>query len=85
MPHLNTKDVDVLLDYFLSEAQIAQIFFLWRPFLKDPKDDLVLEAAVASKSDYIVTFNERDFSGTEKYFGINVVTPQIFLKEQGLL
>lgn len=84
-PHLSAADIDSVLDYLLSRSSIHEVFFLWRPFLKDPKDDLVLEAAVASQSKYLVTFNVRDFVGVEKYFGIRVVTPQQFLVEQRLI
>lgn len=82
---LSSQDLDDFLDYFLSQSSIHEVFFLWRPFLKDPKDDLVLEAAVASQSKYLVTFNLRDFTDVDKYFGIRVVTPQQFLLEQKLL
>lgn len=85
LPHLSIEDIDGVLNYLLNRASIHEIFFLWRPFLKDPKDDLVLEAAVASRSQYLVTFNVRDFTDVEKQFGIKVVTPQEFLREQRLL
>lgn len=85
LPHLSAGDIDAVLDYFLSRASIHEVFFLWRPFLKDPKEDLVLEAAVASQSRFLVTFNLRDFVGVEKYFGIKVATPQQFLAEQRLI
>lgn len=82
---LEEADIDAILDYLLSRSSIQKIFFLWRPFLKDPKDDLVLEAAFAAQSQYLVTFNLRDFEGVEKAFGIKVVTPKEFLIERGLL
>jgi len=82
--NLTEKDIDTILDYFLSKSKIQKIFYLWRPFLKDPKDDLVLELAVKSQSKYIVTFNKRDFVGSEK-FGIKAVTPYEFLTFRGLL
>ena len=81
---LGADDVDGLLDYLCSVARLQEIFFLWRPLLVDPKDDLILELAVASRSDAIVTFNERDFRGAEQ-FGIRVLTPGTFLKEIGVL
>ena len=81
---LNKQDIDDILDYILSQSSIRQIFYLWRPFLKDPRDDLVLEVAVESQSEYIVTFNKRDFSGVER-FGIKVITPQEFMSERGML
>ena len=76
--NLSDDEIDVVLDYFLSQSEIRKIFYLWRPFLKDPKDDLVLEVAVESRSDYIITFNLKDFKGCDK-FGIKAITPQEFL------
>jgi predicted nucleic acid-binding protein len=81
---LNDQDINDILDYILCQSSIRQIFYLWRPFLKDPLDDLVLEVAVESQSEYIVTFNKKDFSGIER-FGIKVVTPQEFMAERGML
>ena len=66
-----------------SKSSIRKIFFLWRPFLKDPKDDLVLEVAVESQSEYIITFNTKDFKGCDK-FGIAVVTPQEYITMRGI-
>ena len=60
------------------------IFFLWRPFLKDPRDDLVLELAVEAECEYIVTYNQRDFAGVARS-GIRIVTPKEFLEMRGLL
>ena len=80
---LTETDIDAILDYILSQSNIQEIFYLWRPFLKDPKDDLVLEVAVESRSEYIITFNKRDFRGVEK-FGIKMVTPQEFMMERGI-
>ena len=81
---LNEKDIGAILDYFLSMSRVREIFYLWRPFLKDAKDDLVLEVAVESQSKYIITFNKKDFKGSNK-FGIEVVTPQEFMKIRGII
>ena len=80
---LSSQDIDSILDYFLSKSSIRKIFFLWRPYLKDPKDDLVLEVAVESQSEYIITFNTNDFKGCDK-FEIAVVTPQEFITMRGI-
>jgi len=48
------------VDFCQDIAAVAthhRIHFLWRPFLPDPKDDLLLELAVASGSGYIITHN----------------------------
>lgn len=66
-----------------SVAEINKIFYLWRPFLPDPEDDMLLELAVESGSQRIVTFNLRDFRGINQ-FGVFAVTPQEFLKEIGV-
>jgi putative PIN family toxin of toxin-antitoxin system len=75
-------DILNFLRYLCSIAHRQRVFFLWRPWLKDPKDDMVLEAAVASQSRYIITHNLRDFtgSGIEEYFGIVPMRPQEFLQ-----
>ena len=81
---LSKEDVDDLLDFLCKVAHHWPIFFLWRPFLRDPKDDLVLEVAVASQCDGIVTFNKRDFLGVHQ-FGLDAWTPKEFLQEIGVL
>ncbi len=81
---LTARDIDNILDYLCAVANHRAIFYLWRPFLKDPKDDMVLELAVTATCKYIVTYNQRDFQGAEQ-FGIQVVTPKEFLQAIGEL
>jgi predicted nucleic acid-binding protein len=71
-----------VLDYLCYMAIPQEIYFLWRPFLRDPKDDLVLELAVASQSSTIVTYNVKDFKGIEK-FNVKSAQPAAFLSELG--
>lgn len=80
--HLSHNEIDDVLNYLLSKSSLRKIYYLWRPFLKDPKDDLILEVAVESDSDYILTFNTKDFRGVDK-FDIEVLTPLEFLKKEG--
>jgi len=75
---LARRDIGDVLDYLCSQANRHKVHFLWRPFLSDPDDDMVLEAAVASGAKHIVTHNTRDFAGVEK-FGIRVLKPGAFL------
>jgi putative PIN family toxin of toxin-antitoxin system len=79
---LSAEDVSDIIDYLCSIGNLCPIYFLWRPFLKDPKDDMVLELAVEAQCQYIVTFNQRDFAGVEQ-FGLRVLTPQEFLRKIG--
>ena len=72
-------DIDDVLDYVCSIAEPHAIFYLWRPFLPDPRDDLVLELAVEAQASCIITHNLRDFAGTEQ-FGIEALSPGAFLR-----
>ncbi|MEO1233502.1 MAG: putative toxin-antitoxin system toxin component, PIN family [Myxococcota bacterium] len=77
---LEAEDVQAILDYVCSVARHQHIFFLWRPLLRDPKDDMVAELAFASGCDVIVTHNRRDFEQVES-LGVRVVGPAVFLRE----
>ena len=79
---LTESEIDDILDYICQIADKREIFYLWRPYLKDPKDDMVLELAVESESDYIITYNQKDFKGVSK-FGIKTLTPKAFLRKIG--
>ena len=81
---LTESDIDDILDYLCAVARREQVFYLWRPFLKDPGDDMVLELAVTAGCDFIVTYNKKDFSGVER-FGLGVLTPREFLEQIGEL
>jgi len=76
---ITPDDIRGFLDYVCSVANQRTVFFRWRPFLADPKDDFILELAIEAGCDFIVTYNRRDFAGAES-FGIRVVTPGEFLR-----
>ena len=80
VPLLNKHEINDLLDYLCKVSRHQTPFYLWRPFLRDPNDDMVVEAAVTGGCDSIVTFNSRDFAGVEQ-FGIGVMTPREFIIE----
>jgi len=77
--NLTDREIDDVLDYICRVARRQRIFFLWRPFLRDPKDDMLLELAMASRSDRIVTHNVRHFDGIEQ-FAVRPLTPGDFLR-----
>ena len=81
---LTDEEIEDILDYVCSVAIRQKIYFLWRPFLRDPADDMLLELAVASESGIIVTHNVRHFIGVEE-FGIQVQTPREFIKHIGAM
>lgn len=78
VPAYTPQQIDTFLNSVCSVAEEAFIYFRWRPFLTDPKDDLVFECALASGATHIVTHNVSDFRGTD-VLGISVVTPNQFL------
>ncbi len=55
------KEILAFLRYVCKMAHHQKIFYLCRPWLKDPKDDMVLELAVAAQCEYIITYNLKDF------------------------
>ena len=81
---LTAQAIDDIIDYLCSIAVQHQIHYLWRPVLPDPKDDMVLEVAVAGECDAIVTYNSKDFRGAEQ-FGIQILTPRDLLEQIGAL
>lgn len=74
---LALQDIDDFVEYFCSRSRLVQIYFRWRPALRDPDDDRILEVAVRTQS-AVVTFNARDFAGAER-FGIRVISPKEML------
>lgn len=80
--NFTTEEVDAALDFLCAVGHHQRIHFLWRPSLRDPRDELVLELAVAAGCRQIVTFNGRDFAGSER-IGVEAVTPGHFLRKLG--
>jgi putative PIN family toxin of toxin-antitoxin system len=79
---LGPEEVDNVIDYLCSVAHLQEIHFLWRPVLRDARDDHVLELAVEAGCGAIVTHNLRDFAGAED-FGVEAVSPGEFLRRIG--
>ncbi len=77
--YLTNEEVDRFIDYICAIGDKRKIHYLWRPFLKDVQDDMVLELAVESQSEFIITYNNKDFHGVEE-FGIQIKSPAEFLK-----
>lgn len=81
---LGLSDIDVsdIVNFLCENSNQREIFYLWRPTLDDEDDDFLLELAIESNCDFIVTFNEKDFVGSER-FGIRILRPNEFLKVLG--
>ena len=76
----SSAQIDEFIDSICAIAAEAVIYFRWRPFLTDPKDDLVFECALAGGADTIITHNVSDFEPC-RAFKVLPVTPAEFLKK----
>jgi len=78
---MSPEDVEGFLAAFASAAEPVDLNFLWRPQLRDPADELMLEAAVNGRAEALVTHNIGDFQSATERFGVRTMTPGVFLKE----
>lgn len=60
-------------------AEPVEMHFHWRPQLRDPGDEMVLETAVNGRADWLVTYNTRDYGEAPKLFGIGLATSKVML------
>ena len=79
IPSFTKNEIHRILDAVCLMAQHQKVFFAWRPFLKDPNDDLILELAVAASAPYIITHNISDFAGSDTV-GVRAITPSAAIK-----
>ena len=75
---LARDEADGLVDYMCDVGYRQPIHFLWRPTLTDPRDEFILELAVAANCNGIVTHNVRDFAGASR-FAVQIMKPGDFL------
>lgn len=78
---LSSEDVNAILDALAKVIIPVHLRFLWRPRLKDPADEMVLETAVNGAADRLVTFNVRHLAEAAREFGIPVMRPGEVWKE----
>jgi putative PIN family toxin of toxin-antitoxin system len=72
---LTEAQVLAFVDAVIAMVEPVEPHYLWRPQLRDPGDELVLEAAVNGQAEAIVTFNKRDFGAAPARFGVALLTP----------
>src|SRR3984957_10455323 len=77
---LKPARVAIFVDAVIAMVEPVESHFLWRPQLRDPADELVLEAAVNGRAAAIVTFNEQDFGAVPMQFGVEVSSPSDVLR-----
>lgn len=73
---LTHEEANQFVTAVIALAEPVSIHYLWRPRLRDPNDEMVLEAAVNGQASAIVTFNKRDYASVPSEFGIEVLLPR---------
>lgn len=76
---LNRADIDDFLDGLATVVRPVHFHYLWRPQLRDPKDEMVLATTMNGQADALVTFNIGDFSAAMTRFSPRLMTPSAFL------
>lgn len=77
---LSIEQVDLFLAALSDAIEPVELHFRWRPQVRDPADEMLLEIAINGQADALVTHNIRDFSGVADRFGIQVLRPAEVLK-----
>ena len=73
---LSESEVDIFVTAVIAMAEPVEMHFLWRPQLRDPNDEMVLEVAVPGEADALVTFNVRDYGNVPSRFGVDLLLPR---------
>lgn len=74
---LDKDEIFALLAAFLSVNEWTNIYYLWRPNLRDEGDNHLMELAVAGNAGVIATNNIKDFQGSELIFPhISILKPE---------
>ena len=78
--NLSQAEVETIIDALAALVEPVETFFLWRPQLRDEKDEMVLEAAINGRAEALVTYNERDFAPAAARFGLRLARPPHILE-----
>jgi len=79
---LTVAERRVVAESFMQCSHWVEIYYGWRPNLKDESDNHLIELAVAGNAEAIITRNKRDFADAElKFPNLRVLSPAQFLKE----
>ena len=73
---LNGKEIDVFISTLVDMAYPVDIHYHWKPQLRDPGDEMVLETAINGRADALVTFNHKDYGDIPARFGIELMLPR---------
>ncbi len=70
----------MFVDAVIAMAEPVPTHFLWRPQLRDPNDEMVLEAAINGRADALVTFNVKDYGDAPGRFGVELMLPRMAIR-----
>jgi putative PIN family toxin of toxin-antitoxin system len=82
---ISMEELDCVLDTLAAHVEPVHLNYLWRPQLRDPKDEMVLETALNGVADTLVTFNTKDFADAAGRFSLKLVTPAECIKLTGVI
>jgi putative PIN family toxin of toxin-antitoxin system len=72
---LTPAETNAILDALAAVAEPVTFRFLWRPRLRNPQDEMVLDTAVNGRADRLATFNVRHLAMVAREFGIRAIAP----------
>ena len=78
---LATEAIEEFLAELAGLVEPVEVHFQWRPQVKDPSDEMVLEGAINGQAAAFVTYNLGDFELAGHRFGIPIVRPADLLKK----
>ncbi|MDD2853183.1 MAG: putative toxin-antitoxin system toxin component, PIN family [Desulfuromonadaceae bacterium] len=82
---ISLENLDIVLDTLAAHVEPVHLNYLWRPQLRDQNDEMVLETALNSSADALVTFNTKDFADAANRFALRLVTPAECIKLTGAI
>ncbi len=77
---LSLEQIDEFLAELAAHVEPVDLHFMWRPQVRDPGDEMVLEAAINGDADALITYNVSDFAVAADRFGVRVLRPAEILK-----
>lgn len=79
---ITPEERDELMSALLSCCRWVEIYYLWRPNLRDEADNHLVELALAAGAPVILTHNLRDVAQGELNFpGLRMLRPEDYLAE----
>lgn len=77
---LSERQAEIFIDAVIAMGEPVEAHFLWRPQLRDPNDEMVLEVAVNGRADVLVTFNVKDYGDAAARFGVELLLPRVAIQ-----